>query len=255
MNIFDGPKNVDEGLRSPQDEVTFYVLGESMRLLLVTDHEEFTEQVQKVSGQEHHLGIFLTPDALALSKQNLEFDCAVCDERFYQRLRAQMQIPIFILSTTKLAPTWIQTLQQGADGVVYEDQPAEAVVAILAAFLRRWGQRNATRRFLPRFGMLIDLDRYRVELSGNVLDLTLTELKVLKELATEDDRVIPRMAIQQQVFGQLAPGNRSLDVHVCSLRKKLRPHGVDVESIRGVGYRLLPYGSGRHLRTANMESN
>ncbi len=114
---------------------------------------------------------------------------------------------------------WVSLLQQGADGVVFIEHSGDAILAVVTAFMRRWGQKSATRRFLARFGLLIDLERYRVELGGAVLDLTLTELKVLKELASDDDRVIPRMAIQQQVFGQLAPGNRSLDVHVCSLRK------------------------------------
>lgn len=216
-----------------------------MRLLLVTDHEEFTEKIRNVGGQEHHLGIFLTVDSLLQSKTLLDFDCAICDEQFFSRLKGLFRNPIFILSTVD-SLSWINSLKQGADGVLCAKWPAEATMSQISAFMRRWSQKTALRRFLPRFGLMIDLERYRVEMSGNVLDLTLTELKVLKELASEDDRVVPRMAIQQEVFGQLSPGNRSLDVHVCSLRKKLRPHGLDVESVRGVGYRLLPYGSGRH---------
>jgi DNA-binding response OmpR family regulator len=212
-----------------------------MRFLLVSEHEEFTEKLKKSVGQEHSLGIFLTPDSLAQSRPAMDFEGAICDQKHFSKLKALFHNPIFILSSTVAQATWIDTLNQGADGVLFSDLPIEGCFAQILASLRRWREKGSTKRLLPKFGLLIDLERYRVELKGHILDLTLTELKVLKELANEDDRVVPRAAIQQEVFGQLAPGNRSLDVHVCSLRKKLRPNGLDVESVRGVGYRLLPF--------------
>lgn len=226
------------------------VLGDEMRLLLVTEHEQVTEKIKKTVGQEHYLGIFLTPDALIQSQQKMDFDGAICDQKFYPQLRSVFPNPLFVLSSTEGDVTsWISTLQQGADGVLFSDLSPDGLVAQVSASLRRWRDKSSTQRVLPKYGLRIDLERYRVELKGHVLDLTLTELKVLKELASEDDRVIPRAAIQQEVFGQLAPGNRSLDVHVCSLRKKLRPHGLDVESVRGVGYRLLPFLGRQQLKS------
>jgi DNA-binding response OmpR family regulator len=212
-----------------------------MRFLLVSEQEEFKGKAKKTASQEYSFGIFLTPDELMRSSSVSEFDCAICDPKYFIKLKTFFNNPIFLLSSTVSQPTWIEQLHQGADGVVFEDLPLEGSLALAAASLRRWRESRSTKRHLPKFDLLIDLERYRVELKGHVLDLTLTELKVLKELANEDDRVIPRASIQQEVFGQLAPGNRSLDVHVCSLRKKLRPNGLDVESVRGVGYRLLPF--------------
>lgn len=222
-----------------------------MRLLLVTEHEEFTEKFKKTVGQEHYLGTFLTPDSLQQSRQNSGFDVAIVDQKFFDRLHSVLQIPTFILSSTIEPTTWMIVLEQGADGVLFSDLTPEGSLAQVLASLRRWRDKSSTQRILPKYGLRIDLERYRVELKGHVLDLTLTELKVLKELASEDDRVIPRTSIQQEVFGQLSPGNRSLDVHVCSLRKKLRPHGLDVESVRGVGYRLLPFVGRQHLKSMN----
>jgi DNA-binding response OmpR family regulator len=215
-----------------------------MRLLLVSEHEEFTGKLQKQAGEGLSFGIFLTPDELVKSRQTLDFDAAVCDVKFLNRLKVLFKNPIFVLSmltSTVATSPWIDGLKQGADGVLFEEMTVEGCLATVSASLRRWREKSSTQRLLPKFGLLIDLERYRVELKGHVLDLTLTELKVLKELANEEDRVVPRAAIQQEVFGQLSPGNRSLDVHVCSLRKKLRPNGLDVESVRGVGYRLLPF--------------
>jgi DNA-binding response OmpR family regulator len=216
-----------------------------MRLLLLTEVEQISEELKRVCRNDNILTRFTSPDELLQSRQNqgeTRYDCAICDEKFYSSLKSIFQNPIFVLTSIGSSPSWTALLQDGADGVLFEDIPGEGILIQLVSYMRRLGQRSPTKRYLAKFNLLIDLERYRVELSEKVLDLTLTELKVLKELANEEDRVIPRMLIQQEVFGQLAPGNRSLDVHVCSLRKKLRAHGLDVESVRGVGYRLLPYG-------------
>lgn len=216
-----------------------------MRVLLVTEAVEFAERFKKMCGEEHYLGTFLTPELAFKETANQEYEFAICDEDFLVRIKSQFQGPVFALSSTSSSKTWVASLQHGADGIFFNDQSVEGILLQLLAYQRRWSQKSATRRFLPRYGMLIDLDKYRVELNGKVLNLTLTELKVLKELANEDNRVVSRSVIQQEVFGQLSPGNRSLDVHVCSLRKKLRPYGLDVESVRGVGYRLLQQDSPR----------
>jgi DNA-binding response OmpR family regulator len=211
-----------------------------MRLLLLTEANHFSDKIKQVSGPDNPVTVFTSDDAFVKAAAASNFDCAICDEKWLSSLKGHFQNPIFVISSTQ-SSTWTRSLQAGADGVLFDDLPVQGTLAQVAAFLRRWSKSSLTKRFLPRFGMLIDLERYRVELKEKVLDLTLTELKVLKELANDDEHVVPRMAIQNEVFGQLSPGNRSLDVHVCSLRKKLRPHGVDVESVRGVGYRLLPY--------------
>jgi len=67
----------------------------------------------------------------------------------------------------------------------------------------------------------------------------LTEFKILRELASEDSKVVSRLEIQTRVFGEGKLSNRSLDVHVCALRKKVKARGLEIDSVRGVGYRLI----------------
>lgn len=211
-----------------------------MRVLLVTNDGGIAEKLQRACGHEHQVGTFLTVDGVPKEKIAQDFDCGICEAAAYPLLRPFFQKPLLIVSSTSNVNDWIPKLETGADGVIFRDLVPEAINAQMLAFLRRCQRKIATQRHIARFNLLIDLERYQVQLSGDPLELTLTELKVLKELANDDDRVVPRAQIQQKVFGQLSPGNRSLDVHVCSLRKKLRPYQLDVESVRGVGYRLTP---------------
>ena len=111
--------------------------------------------------------------------------------------------------------------------------------ARIRSLLRRRGL-GQNKRFVARFDLMIDGQRYCAEIQGKPLNLTLTEFKILRELATDDERVVSRQEIQTRVFGQSTLSNRSLDVHVCALRKKLKKYGLDVDSVRSVGYRLNP---------------
>src|SRR5258707_727373 len=105
-----------------------------MRLLLVSEHEEFTEKIKtEIRGQGHQLGIFATIESLLQSKDVLEFDCAICEEKTFSRLKSHFQNPIFILTATNLPQSWVTTLQQGADGIVYYDVPVPGMLAQVAA--------------------------------------------------------------------------------------------------------------------------
>lgn len=213
------------------------VLGDWMRLLVLSGANQFSENFKKSSEPAASVVVCDSLESVPAVLKDGEFDAALCDEKYFDRLRTRFANPILLVAQSS-AKEWVHLLKEGADGIIFHEHAAEALY-IVKAFLRRLSQAGKTQRQLPRFGMVIDLENYSVEVKDRPLDLTLTELKVLKEMAHEDDRVIARAQIQKQVFGQLPPGNRSLDVHVCSLRKKIRPHGLDVESVRGVGYRLV----------------
>jgi DNA-binding response OmpR family regulator len=96
---------------------------------------------------------------------------------------------------------------------------------------------------VPRLSLVLDSQRYKVEVRGRQLSLTLTEFKILRALATEQSLIVSRKELQTEAFNADQISKRSLDVHICSLRKKLAPQGLDIASVRGVGYRLNPCAS------------
>lgn len=133
-----------------------------------------------------------------------------------------------------------RSFEVGADGVVPKSAFSRRyLVARMKAYLRRQSLGDG-RRFVPRLGLVLDSQRYRVEVKGKILSLTLTEYKILRALSTDKEAIISRQEIQNQVFGESQVSRRSLDVHICALRKKLRPFDLDISSVRGVGYGLNP---------------
>lgn len=101
-------------------------------------------------------------------------------------------------------------------------------------------ERLQGQRHFPRYNLHIDSERQVARIGHRRLPLTLTELRLLRELAAMDYDVVARDALEGCISGVGGARRRALDVHICALRKKLRAVGLMVESVRGVGYRLNP---------------
>ncbi len=153
---------------------------------------------------------------------------------------AMLKTPVFILNGELTEDFVCRAFELGADGLLPKSLFSRRfLVARVNAFLRRQGLMGS-RRMVPRLRMVFDSQRYKVEVDGTGLTLTLTEFKILNLLATEHQRTVSRAEIQAEVFDKTTLNRRSLDVHVCALRKKLKPFQLDIESSRGIGYRLGP---------------
>ena len=75
------------------------------------------------------------------------------------------------------------------------------------------------------------------------IDLRSREFDLLVALARDPGVVLTRDALLEDVWGTDFPGEtRTVDVHVSEVRKKLRPEGPSIETVRGLGYRLVPPG-------------
>jgi two-component system, OmpR family, alkaline phosphatase synthesis response regulator PhoP len=146
--------------------------------------------------------------------------------------------PIIFLNQELSEEFLTKALDYGADAFIPKPLfSSRHFEARIKSMLRRQ-QLGQNKLYINKFALMVDSERYRAEIAGNPLDLTLTEFKILRELASEDSKVVSRLEIQTRVFGQAKLSNRSLDVHVCALRKKLKPANLDIDSVRGVGYRL-----------------
>ena len=86
---------------------------------------------------------------------------------------------------------------------------------------------------------MIDPGRHEVTVEGKPISLTLTEFRILHLLARRPGWVFTRYQIVDGAQGEdVAVTDRSVDVHIVSLRKKLRSCGDCIETVRGVGYRF-----------------
>lgn len=164
----------------------------------------------------------------------------VNDLEWWKNTTFPIKKPVIFLNKEISEEFMTTALDSGADAFLPKSLfSSRHFEARLKSLLRRQGL-GQNKLFINRLNLLVDSERYRIEIDGVGLDLTLTEFKILRELATEENKVISRSEIQSRVFGSTEVSNRSLDVHVCAIRKKLHANRLDIESVRRVGYRLGP---------------
>ena len=88
----------------------------------------------------------------------------------------------------------------------------------------------------------IDFSAHRVTVDNQEILLTLTEFKILGELLKQSGQVLTREKLRERALGNLNVTDRTIDVHMASLRKKLGIIGHQIETVRGVGYRFSDRG-------------
>jgi len=132
-------------------------------------------------------------------------------------------------------------LELGADDYVVKPFSPRVLSARIKAVLRRKSaEQPEGGDSVYRVGELtLDMSRHEVRGAGDRVDLTHTEIGIVQALARRPGHVLTRSQIVQAVQGDhVAVTDRSVDVHVVSLRRKLGEAGAYLQTVRGVGYRL-----------------
>jgi DNA-binding response OmpR family regulator len=131
--------------------------------------------------------------------------------------------------------------ESGADDFVLDNASAGEISARLSAAARRSGHGDEAT-VLKVGDLTVNPDNYQVYVRGRPLDLTYKEFELLKFLAQRPGRVCDRDLLLREVWGyDYYGGTRTVDVHIRRLRAKLgAEHETLIETIRNVGYRLVP---------------
>lgn len=148
-------------------------------------------------------------------------------------------IPILMLTARTEEVDRVIGFELGADDYVTKPfSPRELVLRVKAILRGKDGPAEGEK--MIRIGdLLIDIDRHRVSVKNNPVQLTSTEFKLLVELASNRGRVQTRERLLDKVWGYTYEGYaRTVDTHIRRLREKLGPLGDFIETIRGVGYRF-----------------
>ena len=146
--------------------------------------------------------------------------------------------PVIMLTAKGEEADVVRGLEIGADDYITKPFSTPVLLARIRSVLRRAVDASADR-VLEAGGVRVDPDRHQVLVQGDEVALTATEFKLLHLLVARPGRVFTRQQIIDQLHeGFAAVTDRSVDVQVVALRRKLGPAGVRIETVRGVGYRF-----------------
>ena len=156
-----------------------------------------------------------------------------------RQIRSKSSLPILMLTARKEDIDKIVGLEMGADDYLTKPFNPRELIARIRAILRRYQIGGKTAEIIEVGRLRIDLSGHVVSLDGQPLTLRTKEFALLTSLVLNPGVVFSREKLLEMVWGFDYYGEtRTVDVHVNHLREKLSDSGVNIETLRGVGYKL-----------------
>lgn len=151
---------------------------------------------------------------------------------------AYRDIPIIMVTAKTTEIDAVKGLDMGADDYITKPFGVMELVSRVKAVLRRT-QKAEHQQILIYKNIVIDEAQHKVFVDDEEIELTYKEYEVLKLLIINKGIVLTRDKIMENIWGyDFEQGNRTVDVHIQSLRKKVKSAGVHIKTIRNVGYKV-----------------
>jgi two-component system alkaline phosphatase synthesis response regulator PhoP len=224
------------------------------RILVVDDEEDILELVRyNLAREGYQVSCSETGERALKMTRNETFDLAILDlmlpgidgldvARKLKNDNKTRHIQIIMLTAKGEEADVVAGLELGADDYITKPFSPRILIARVRAVIRRKAMEIAGQddtKELVIHDIVIHPGRRSVMVEGRTVDLTFTEFQVLSAMARRPGWVFTRSQIVDAVRGEGYPvTDRSVDVQIVGLRKKLGSHGKYIETVRGVGYRF-----------------
>jgi two-component system phosphate regulon response regulator PhoB len=221
-------------------------------ILIVEDEEEIQELLQYNLSKDGFRGVGVLSGEDAIKKARAEhYDCILLDLmlpgmdgldvcRALKKDEKTRNIPIIMLTAKGEEPDIVTGLELGADDYIVKPFSPKVLIARIKTVLRRKSAEPVDESApLQVHGMQIHPGRREVLFKNKPIELTNMEFQLLHFLAGRPGWVFSRYQIVEGVRGDNYPvTDRSVDVMIVGLRKKLGDAGSLIETVRGAGYRF-----------------
>jgi len=224
-----------------------------MRILVVEDEEDISELIRyNLVGAGFTAVVAQTGEQALRLVGNERFDLILLDLMLpgiggievARILKADTKIqplPIVMLTARSEEIDVLSGLELSDDYITKPFSP-KILIARIRAVLRRYGESDR-KDIVQRGDISIDQGKRKVEASGVPVELSYSEFQILTMLSKRPGWVFTRSQIVDAVRGDsYAVTERSVDVQIAGLRKKLGPCGHYIETVRSVGYRFMEIG-------------
>jgi two-component system response regulator CpxR len=215
-------------------------------ILLVDDDTELCELLQEFFARRH-IRLETASDgrrglarALAGGHDLLLLDVMMPGLEGFELLRLlrrQSQVPVIMLTARTTQADRVAGLDAGADDYLPKPFGTEELMARIRAVLRRAARTPKEAETLEAGGIKLILSAREVLAEGTPVAVTTVEYDILEFLVHSAGRTVSRDELTAALYRRRATKfDRTLDMHICNLRKKLGRHGDLIKTVRGVGY-------------------
>ena len=223
-----------------------------IRIFVVDDEKDLTDLLHYQLGKEGFEVKFANNPFEALGKARdfnpelIILDVMMPDLDGFQLLRMirsdnlLQKVPVIMLTAKSGVEHRIKGLEQGADDYLGKPFDSQELVLRIRSILKRLAdQTNDTSSRIMLGKLMLDEEDHSISIAGDKIDFTLTEFKLIHYFLKRKGRVQTRDNLLLGVWKFDAEvETRTVDVHIRRVRKKISDSGLEIETIRGVGYRL-----------------
>ena len=220
-----------------------------MKILIVEDEEGIRELISLYLTREGYDAVAVGDGERALDLLERDtFDLVILDLMLpgidgftvCRRIREIAKTPIIMLTARADDVDKVLGLELGADDYVTKPFNPRELVARVRAVLRRSDERGGAVALLRVGALTLDRRSREVSTDGNAIPLRTKEFDLLAALMEHVGEALTREQLLSQVWGYDFYGEtRTVDVHIQQLRRKIESSGVHIDTLRGVGYKLM----------------
>lgn len=231
---------------------------ESEKIVIIEDEQEISELIQSQisnlgftnvafydgkkaldyiqSDESRNIQLFIL-DRMLPSVNGLE----IC--KFIRIYNSTKDTPILMLTALSTPEQIVEGLDAGADDYMTKPFDHAILLARVRSLLRRRQLSNRTienKNILRHKELIVDMDQCKTWIEHQALDLTLSEYKILCCFLLSPGKVLTRNQLVEYIQdGPVHVTDRTVDTHIFGLRKKLGEYASIIETIRGIGYRVI----------------
>ena len=228
------------------------IMTSRIRIFVVDDEKDLTDLLHYQLGKEGFEVKFSNNPFEALGKARdfspelIILDVMMPDLDGFQLLRMirsdnlLQKIPVIMLTAKSGVEHRIKGLEQGADDYLEKPFDSQELILRIRSILKRSAdQSNDTSSRIMLGKLVLDEEDHSISISGEKVDFTLTEFKLIHYFLKRKGRVQTRDNLLLGVWKfDTEVETRTVDVHIRRVRKKISDSDLQIETIRGVGYRL-----------------
>lgn len=219
----------------------------SERILVVEDDRELGEELVRQLREAGYSPTWIDDGDRAMKAEIEEYSLVLLDLVLpgtygfdvLKRIRSTSEVPVILLTARDFTADKVRGLQLGADDYMTKPFWPDELLARVKARLRRPVLRREGAGTVRAGSLVVDLDALRVFVGDAEVELTKVEFALLARLAKNAGRALSRVSLAEHALDEERGGSeRTLDVHISRLRKKLGDEGKRIATVWGIGYRL-----------------